>query len=217
MNAAAFFIAGIKKERAEREAPLLIVGLGNPGKKYEESWHNLGFLCVDTLQRRHHFRCDRAQSRGLIAKTRLYGGEQIFLLPMTFMNLSGECVRDIARYYRIPPQNILVISDDFDLPLGRLRLRKSGSGGSHNGLKNIVYHLGTEDFPRLRIGFGPKPQNEAIVDYVLARISDQELPIVEKSLNQAADSIELFIQGDFDAALRCANVARPADDSAERR
>lgn len=176
------------------EAPWLVVGLGNPGREYEKTWHNLGFMVMEILSQRHKFRCDRLKFKGLGCKVRLYGQEVIFLLPQTYMNLSGECVREWARFYKVPLDHILIIVDDFDLPLGTLRIREHGSAGTHNGLRSLVACLGSEQFPRVRLGYGPKPEHIDIVDFVLQRIPDEKAETAFAAMTAAADAVELIIK-----------------------
>lgn len=184
-----------------KEISWLIAGLGNPGRDYDRTWHNLGFLCVELLQERHQFRCDRIRFKGLTAQTRLFGEKQLFLMPQTFMNESGQSVREAAAFYKIPPERILVLYDDFALPLGSLRIRYKGSAGSHNGMKSIIYHLGTEDFPRLRMGFGPKPEHKDVIRFVTERIPQNKQEVCFEMLNRAADAVELILQKDLEAAM----------------
>lgn len=176
------------------ETPWLVVGLGNPGREYEKTWHNLGFMVMEILSQRHKFRCDRLKFKGLGCKVRLYGQEVIFLLPQTYMNLSGECVREWARFYKVPLDHILIIVDDFDLPLGTLRIREHGSAGTHNGLRSLVACLGSEQFPRVRLGYGPKPEHIDIVDFVLQRIPDEKAETAFAAMTAAADAVEFIIK-----------------------
>lgn len=179
----------------------MVVGLGNPGTKYAQTWHNLGFMCLEILQQRHGFRCDRLRFKGLTAEPRLFGEKQLFLLPQTFMNLSGESVREMADFYKIPHENILVIYDDFDLPLGEIRIRHHGSAGTHNGMRSIIQHLGTDRFPRLRIGFGPKPPERQVVDFVLERVPKAQQKDCYDALTRAADAVELVLTDGLEIAM----------------
>lgn len=176
------------------ETPWLVVGLGNPGREYEKTWHNLGFMVMEILSQRHKFRCDHLKFKGLGCKVRLYGQEVIFLLPQTYMNLSGECVREWARFYKVPLDHILIIVDDFDLPLGTLRIREHGSAGTHNGLRSLVACLGSEQFPRVRLGYGPKPEHIDIVDFVLQRIPEEKAETAFAAMTAAADAVELILK-----------------------
>lgn len=189
--------AKISKERedfAQKEIDYVIVGLGNPGKKYERTWHNLGFLCLDILAARHNFRCDTIRFKGLIADTRLFGGRQIWLKPQTYMNNSGESVRDLLNFYKIPPERCMIILDDIDLDLGVLRIRKNGSAGTHNGMRSVIYQTGSDQMMRLRVGFGPKPAKIDIINYVLSKIPEEQEELCRKSLEHTADAVELIIK-----------------------
>jgi len=160
----------------------LIVGLGNPGKQYERTRHNVGFRAIDLLAEKLHCKVDKGKFQGLYGQT-VYDGHKLFLLkPQTFMNLSGRSVLQLSAYYSIPPQRIIVIFDDISLAPGRLRVRADGSAGGHNGIKSIISELGSQEFPRVKIGVGAKPHPEAdLADWVLSGFSANE----EKSLNAA--------------------------------
>ena len=149
----------------------LIVGLGNPGDKYDGTRHNAGFLAVDALADKGQFRISRVKFKALTAQAEVGGQGALVMKPTTYMNLSGEAVGEAARFYHISPAQVLVISDDVDLPLGKLRLRTGGSAGGHNGLKSIIQHLGTDQFPRIKIGVGDKPHPDYdMADWVLGRL-----------------------------------------------
>ena len=152
----------------------LVVGLGNPGSKYEWTRHNMGFLVVDELAERLSIPVQRLKFKAL-TNTAVLGGKSVLLMkPTTYMNLSGEAVGQAARFYKIPPERVLVISDDVALPQGKLRVRRSGSAGGHNGLKNIISHLGTDQFPRIKVGVGEKPTGMDLADYVLGHFPFSE-------------------------------------------
>ncbi len=165
--------------------PKLVVGLGNPGSRYERTRHNMGFMAVDRLVERLGGRF-RQTRFGLTAEV---GGLWV-LKPQTFMNLSGQAVAPFARYYKITADEILVVVDDMDLPLGTLRLRGHGSSGGHNGLKSCIQHLGTEDFPRLKLGISRPPEPITVIDWVLMRFAAAEEASVDDVLNRAAAVIE---------------------------
>lgn len=155
----------------------LIVGLGNPGEKYSFTRHNAGFLCVDLLAEQNGFSLKRLKFRSLTADTTLAGHRCLVLKPQTFMNNSGEAVRDAAAFYKIPPERILVIFDDVSLDVGRLRIRRKGTDGGHNGLKSIIYHLNSDAFPRIKIGVGKKPHPDYdLADWVLSSFKTDEQP-----------------------------------------
>jgi len=172
----------------------LIVGLGNPGRKYRETRHNIGFAVADELARRGGVAFDAAPADGLIARVRTLGPEGTLLLkPLTMMNASGFAVSEIARYFRIALDDILVVADDVNLPLGRLRARPLGSAGGHNGFRSIIEQLGTTGFARLRVGVGRGDPRRDLADYVLAGFDDDERPVVVEAVGRAADAGELFV------------------------
>ena len=179
-----------------------IFGLGNPGPKYKGTRHNVGFEVIDALAAR--WGADRFDSlvSALIARHRPAPGAEpvVFGKPMTFMNASGEAVAGVAAYYKIDPKDVLVVLDEVQLPLGRLRLRSSGSAGGHNGLKSVIEHLGV-DVPRLRIGVGRGDERWDLADHVLARFSPDEREIVDRAVARAADAVELFVSGGILAAM----------------
>lgn len=173
----------------------LIVGLGNPGGQYSETRHNVGFLLLDRLA--NDLNLDfRAKFQGLFTEVQR-PGEKIYLLkPQTFMNLSGRSVREMAQFYKVSPADIIVVHDDMDLPLGRLRLRNSGSAGGHNGIKSIISELGTEGFWRLKIGVGRPPAGWDSARYVLAPFAQEELALLEETLDRGVQAVALWTKGD---------------------
>lgn len=168
----------------------LIVGLGNPGRKYEGTRHNVGFEVVDAVAARHRLTWESAPAEALIAKWRL--GSALLAKPLTFMNLSGQAVGDLLRFYKMEPADLLVVVDEVHIDLGRLRARPNGSAGGHNGLKSLIALLGTEDFARLRIGVGRGDARRDLADHVLARFDPDERTIVAEVVARAADAAELF-------------------------
>ena len=179
---------------SSRPVSWLVVFLGNPGLRYEGTRHNAGFMAADAFQRKHNIRINRARFRALTAQCNI-GGDQVLLMkPQTYMNLSGEAVGQAARFYKIPPEHILVVSDDITLPVGSLRIRTKGSAGGHNGLKNIIEVLGTDAFPRIRIGVGtpPHPDYETI-DWVLSVFRDRDAVEMADAASRAADAVECYI------------------------
>lgn len=180
----------------------LIVGLGNPGKEYEQTRHNVGFLVIDELARRNHVTGGRLKYKAL-TETVSFGNHKAFLMkPVTYMNLSGESVSFAARFFKLPPEKLLVISDDVDLPVGKLRLRRRGSAGGHNGLKSIIQHLGTDQFPRVKIGIGSKPHPDyEMANWVLSRFSAQDQKLIRDAVVLAADAVETFVTHGIDTAM----------------
>ena len=186
----------------------LIVGLGNPGAKYRGTRHNIGFAVVDELARRAAAQFDASPVDALIARVR--GGEPFLIAkPMTFMNASGAAVGGLVRYYKIEPDALLVVVDEVQLPLGRLRARARGSAGGHNGLRSIIEQLGDE-FARLRIGVGRGDQRRDLADHVLARFDANESADVERMTTRAADAAEMFITSGIEAVMNGFNGGDPA-------
>lgn len=180
---------------------LLLVGLGNPGDKYDSTRHNIGFETIDYIARHHDVKLNfDKKHRAMLAKVRLYGREILIAKPQTYMNLSGESVSSIAKYYDIPHQNIHVIYDDIDLEVGSLRIRKFGSAGTHNGMRNIVLHLGSDQFPRFRLGIGKDPKIP-LEKYVLCKFSKSEIPLIEDVIIRCHDAIVGMIKNDIDFAM----------------
>lgn len=191
-----------KEAPAQGTFEYIIAGLGNPGKKYEFTRHNTGFLCVDLFAQRHGFKIDRLKFKSLAADEKINGKRCLILKPQTFMNLSGEAVRDAAQFYKIPPERIIVIFDDISLDVGKMRIRRKGSDGGHNGVKNIIYHLGSDLFPRIKIGVGAKPNPEYdLADWVLTPYNKQELELLRQTCENACDSLELILDGKIDEAM----------------
>ena len=167
----------------------MLVGLGNPGAEYARSRHNVGFRAVDALCEQQRCRCDRLRLKALTGFCELGGQKVLLVKPMTYMNLSGQAVRPLADYYRIPPERILVIFDDVSLPVGRLRVRPDGSAGGHNGVKSLIAELGTQDFPRVKVGVGAKPHPDYdLADWVLSSFSSQEEKLLGPTIERALDA-----------------------------
>ena len=180
----------------------LIVGLGNPGPKYDWTRHNMGFLVIDELAERLDIPVQRLKFKAL-TNTALLGGQSVLLMkPTTYMNLSGESVGEAARFYKIPPERVLVISDDVSLPQGKLRIRRSGSAGGHNGLKNIISHLGSDQFPRLKVGVGNKPHPDSdMAAWVLGKFTGPDRQNMEAAITRAADAVTCFLSKGPDEAM----------------
>lgn len=195
----------------------VIVGLGNPGKQYESTRHNCGFDVVEVLARRWGIPLreeKRFQARYSEGATPL--GKQRLLLPQTFMNRSGQSVRAVVDWFKLDPATVLVIYDDMDLQLGRMRLRASGSAGGHNGMRSLIEHLGSPDFPRLRIGVGkPKAGSAAVVGHVLGGFSPAEQPCIEAVLKAAADCVETMLKHDIARAMNHYNALQLCEPAPE--
>lgn len=180
----------------------LLVCLGNPGDQYENTRHNVGFMVADELGERHNIPIQRLKFRAL-TNTITVGDEKVLLMkPVTYMNLSGEAVHEAATFYKIPPERVLVISDEVSLAPGKIRVRRSGSAGGHNGLKNIIAHLGTDQFPRIRLGVGQKPHPDYdMADWVLGKFQGEDKKAVEEAVKKAADAAECLIREGVDKAM----------------
>ena len=181
----------------QKKAPVswLIVGLGNPGEKYENTRHNVGYLVADELGERGGFPIQRLKFKALTNTAAVGGQGALVMKPVTYMNLSGEAVGEAARFYKLPPDHVLVVSDDVDLPLGKLRIRTGGSAGGHNGLKSVIQHLGTDQFPRLKVGVGGKPHPDYdMADWVLGRLQGEDKKVMDEAVKRAADAVECLLQ-----------------------
>ena len=191
----------------------LIVGLGNPGREYEHTRHNVGFQVAEELAHRYRVTLkNRGSWKARVAKIAEIGEGVLLAEPTTFMNLSGWAVREIASFHKLAPSDVLIVVDDADLPLGRLRLRTSGSAGGHNGLKSIIQELGTIEFPRLRVGVGR--QAGELKSHVLGRFSTEERDQIEAAVKRAADAAELFARENILAAMNRFNAAQVDEDQA---
>ena len=180
----------------------LLVCLGNPGDQYENTRHNVGFQVADAVAERHNVPIQRLKFRAL-TNTITVGEKRVLLMkPVTYMNLSGEAVHEAASFYKVPPERILVVSDEVALAPGKIRVRRSGSAGGHNGLKNIIAHLGTDQFPRIRVGVGQKPHPDYdMADWVLGKFQGEDKKAVEEAVKRAADAAECLIQEGVDKAM----------------
>lgn len=185
----------------EQVQPLkLIVGLGNPGPRYARSRHNVGFQVVEEVARAHRIEFSRKRFNAHLAEGTVAGERVILAKPQTFMNLSGDAVAKLVAFYKVPPNRLLVVYDDLDLPLGKIRLRPQGSAGGHHGMESIVARIGRTDFPRLRIGIG-RPNPEADVDHVLGAFSGEERRAMDEVIPRAARAVETWLSHGIDAAM----------------
>ena len=185
----------------------LVAGLGNPGGQYRGTRHNVGFEVIDLMARRHGLSFEAAPADAVQAKWRTNGEVVLFAKALTFMNLSGPPIAELARYYRVSLPDLLIVSDDVNLPLGRLRLRPGGSEGGHNGLRSVAEALGTVDYARLRIGVGRGDARRDLADHVLARFEPDEQAGIEGAIARSADAVEAWIQQGFEAVMNAYNRA----------
>ena len=179
----------------------LIAGLGNPTREYEKTRHNVGFEAIDILADKAGTTVTEKKHKALYGKGYIGGQKVILAKPQTYMNLSGESIREIADFYKIEPENIIILCDDINLSEGQLRIRLKGSAGGHNGLKNIISHLGTQEFPRIRIGVGEKPRGMDLADYVLGRFPKEQQGVMEEAYRDAGEAACLMIEDGADAAM----------------
>ena len=183
-------------------AEWLLVGLGNPGTQYENTRHNVGFLVADELAERQNAPIQRLKFKALTNLLTISGEKVLVMKPVTYMNLSGEAVRQAVDFYKIPPERVLVVSDDTALAVGRLRIRKGGSAGGHNGLKNIIQHLGTDQFPRVRVGVGEKPHPDYdMADWVLGKFQGEDKKAIDQAVKRAADAVECILAEGIDRGM----------------
>ncbi len=179
----------------------IIAGLGNPTKEYEKTRHNAGFDAIDVLAEKHGIQITERKHKAFCG-TGFIGGERVLLAkPQTFMNASGESLREAADFYKIRPEQVIVIYDDISLRVGQLRIRTKGSAGGHNGIKSIIAHLGSQDFPRIKIGVGAKPDRMDLADYVLSRFSQTDRQMMEDAFQDAADAVVFMLADGADAAM----------------
>lgn len=184
----------------------LIVGLGNPGGKYEITRHNAGFLCADLFAESMNTEIKRLKYHALTAEVNIDGHRCLLMKPQTFMNNSGEAVAEAAKFYKIPLEKIIVVFDDISLPIGKLRVRRKGSAGGHNGIKSLISHLGSENFPRVKIGVGAKPHPDYdLADWVLASFKKEDFPALKEAMVNAGEAIKLIVNGNTDKAMNLYN------------
>lgn len=190
----------------------VIVGLGNPGKEYANTRHNVGFDTIDIIAKRHNITINKIKFKSVYGEGKI-GNEKVLLVkPQTFMNNSGISVREIVQFYKIPIENIIIIVDDVDIDFASIRIRQKGSAGSHNGLKSIIYHIQNDEFPRVKIGIGKKHPNQDLADFVLSRFSKEERQIIEESLMTAAEAVDAIICESINDAMNKYNVKTKAQD-----
>ena len=191
----------------------IIAGLGNPTLQYRGTRHNVGFDVIDTLADKYNIAVETRKSRALIGKGIIAGQKVLLVKPQTYMNLSGESIGELVSYYKVDEeQELLVIYDDVSLDVGQLRIRRKGSAGGHNGIKEIIRHLGTDVFPRNKIGVGEKPKGYDLADYVLGHFSREEREMMEEGYQKAAEAVEMILAGELDEAMNVFNrKAKPKE------
>ncbi len=180
----------------------LIVGLGNPGGEYDETRHNIGFQVIDELKQQFSHAVFDKKFKGLVTRARIGGEDAILLKPMTYMNLSGESVGPAAGFYKIPPEDIIVVHDELDIEPGRIKLKKGGGHGGHNGLKSLVKHLPNANFTRVRLGIGRPPPRWETANYVLGKFTKQEQPIIEEVIRSATKAVEVILEEGLPSAMK---------------
>lgn len=191
-----------KKKEFSSNFDYMIVGLGNPGKQYESTRHNAGFICIDTLAEKYGIKISKLKFRSLLGEGRIEGRRCLLLKPQTFMNLSGEAVRDVVDFYKIPIESIIVICDDISLEPGKMRIRRKGSDGGQRGMKNIIYHLKDDNFPRIKIGVGAKPNPEYdLAAWVVSHFTASEAKLIKQVAEDTVSAIELMVRGDIEKAM----------------
>ena len=179
----------------------IVAGLGNPRTQYARTRHNAGFSCIDELADKYNISVDTAKHKGLIGKGVIEGEKVLLVKPMTYMNNSGECIREVMDYYKADIDDLIVIFDDISLEPGRLRLRPKGSAGGHNGIKSIIAHLGSDKFKRIKYGVGDKPKGWDLADYVLGRFGKEDRKLVDEAQERACKAVELILSDGPDAAM----------------
>ena len=190
------------KNSKDGGAEWLVVCLGNPGDKYDGTRHNVGFMVADEIGEREHIPIQTLKFKALTNTCELGGATVLLMKPITYMNLSGEAVRQAADFYKVPAERVLVVSDDVSLPVGKLRIRLKGSAGGHNGLKSIIAHLGSESFPRLKIGVGEKPHPDYdLADWVLGKFAGEDKKAIDAAIKRAADAVEAIIRDGAEKAM----------------
>ena len=190
-----------KKDPGFAEDTFVIAGLGNPGKEYEETRHNMGYKAIDVLSSNENIEVRRNKFHSLIGRGTIAGKKAVLVKPETYMNRSGIAVREAAMYFNVAPQNLIVIYDDIDLPAGSIRIRKAGGAGTHNGMKSVVQELGTKDFIRIRIGVGAAESGEDLVDRVIGKVPEAEKKLLAKAAAEAADAVRDILASGPDIAM----------------
>ena len=191
-----------KKESASGGIEYIIVGLGNPGKQYENTRHNAGFISLDYIAGELGVKVNRIKFKSTVGEAKISGRRCLLMKPSTFMNLSGQAVTEAMRFYKLPPQNVIIISDDISLDVGVIRIRRKGSDGGQKGLQNIIYLSGSDEFPRVKVGIGKKPHPDyELKDWVLSRFTDKDKKLISERLPDIKGAVELIVDGNIDEAM----------------
>lgn len=183
----------------------IIIGLGNPSREYEATRHNIGFDVITRIADDYHIPLDFKKHKAICGKGYIEGQKVILVQPQTYMNLSGESVRELVDFYKVLPEEVIVIYDDISLEVGQLRLRTKGSAGGHNGIKSIISHLGTQEFPRIKVGVGDKPKGWDLADYVLSRFNNEEQPVIRDAIKNSSEAVRLILKDGMEAAMNIYN------------
>ena len=199
-----------RKQHRKDKMMYLIAGLGNPTREYEKTRHNVGFSVIDVLADKYNIDVSDRKHKALCGRGVIEGEKVLLLKPQTFMNLSGESIREAVDYYKIDPEDIIVIYDDISLEPGQLRIRLKGSAGGHNGIKNIIAHLGTQEFPRIKVGVGAKPPKMDLADYVLSRFGAEEQKIMDEAFGEAAEAAVMMMTTGAERAMNHYNAKKKA-------
>lgn len=191
----------------------IIAGLGNPGRKYENTRHNMGFIAIDLLAETYDIRVNKLKFKSLIGEGRIAGQRVLLMKPQTYMNLSGEAIREAVHFYQIDPAQLIVIYDDIDIPVGSFRIRKKGSAGTHNGMRSVVYQLQSDQFPRIRVGIGSEKPVD-LIHYVTSGVSKEEKTLIEDALEKSAQAAAAIVETGIERAMNAYNV-RPKKKKSE--
>ncbi|QHQ60479.1 aminoacyl-tRNA hydrolase [Anaerocolumna sedimenticola] len=183
----------------------IIVGLGNPTREYQATRHNIGFDVITRISDDYNIPLDFKKHKAICGRGYIEGEKVVLAQPQTFMNLSGESVRELVDFYKVKPQEVIVIYDDISLDAGQLRLRAKGSAGGHNGIKSIINHLGTQEFPRIKVGVGDKPAGWDLADYVLSRFKEEEQPIIRDAIKKSSEAVKSIIKDGMESAMNIYN------------
>lgn len=190
----------------------VVIGLGNPGKDYTNTRHNVGFDTIDILAKRNKIEMNKIKFKAVYGEGRIGNEKTLLVKPQTYMNNSGVCLREIIQFYKVPLENIIVIVDDIDIDFAAIRVKQKGSAGSHNGLKSIIYHLQDDNFPRIKIGIGKKHPNQDLADFVLSRFSKEDRQDIEEMLIVAAEAVENIVCHDINYAMNKFNIKTKAQE-----